>query len=163
MNGERKERDYQSANLALNGQRAIGHDDATNERKRRERNLDRTLPFPLPPSTEYANLSSHYRPQVGIHCTVPVTRILAAKMYRVSHLVVHLGWVDFKFLCSTTCQILLQMSGIWQKWLGSWATWWNIQIKVFQIQMHDQMILPVVLRDTFPREWLVALGVQAAG
>ena len=36
MKGERKERDYQSANLALNGQRAIGHDDATNERKRRE-------------------------------------------------------------------------------------------------------------------------------
>ena len=32
--GERKERDYQSANLALNGQRAIGHD-ATNERGER--------------------------------------------------------------------------------------------------------------------------------
>ena len=29
--------------------------------------------------------------------------------YRVSHLVVHLGWVDFDMGCSTACQILPEL------------------------------------------------------
>ena len=41
-----------------------------------------------------------------------------------------LGWVDFNFECSTVCLILPGLMGIWQKRLGSWAKWWNAQIKV---------------------------------
>ena len=40
------------------------------------------------------------------------------------------GLVDFDFGCSTNCQILHRLMGIWRKWLGSRATWWNIGIKV---------------------------------
>ena len=29
--------------------------------------------------------------------------------------------------------------GIWQKWLGSWARWWNTQIKVNPTKVHEQM------------------------
>ena len=60
-------------------------------------------------------------------------------LYRVSHLVEHVGWVDFAFGCSTTCQILPGLWGILQKCTGSWTTWWNIQIKVNLTQVHDQM------------------------
>ena len=45
--------------------------------------------------------------------------------YRVSHLVVHLDWVDLKFECSTVCLILPGLVGIWQEQLGSWARQWN--------------------------------------
>ena len=33
--------------------------------------------------------------------------------------------------------------GIWQKWLGRWARWWNTQIKVNPTQVIDQMNHPV--------------------
>ena len=33
--------------------------------------------------------------------------------------------------------------GIWQKWLGSKATWWNNQIKVNPTQVSEQMNRPV--------------------
>ena len=36
--------------------------------------------------------------------------------------------------------------GIWQKWLGRWARWWNTQIKFNQTQVHDQMNHPVYLQ-----------------
>ena len=35
--------------------------------------------------------------------------------YRVSHLLVHLGWVDFDCECSPVCLILPGLMGIWQK------------------------------------------------
>ena len=44
-----------------------------------------------------------------------------------------LGWVDlldFDFGSSDICPIMLRLMGIWQNWLGSWATPWNILIKV---------------------------------
>ena len=47
-------------------------------------------------------------------------------MYRVTHLLANLGWVVMDFDCSTVCPILLGLVGIWQKWLSSWARWWNI-------------------------------------
>ena len=70
--------------------------------------------------------------------------------YRVSHLVVHLGWVDLDFECSTVCPFLLGPMRIWQKRLGSWASWWNTQIKVNATQMHDQMRHPVCYCDAVP-------------
>ena len=45
--------------------------------------------------------------------------------YKVSHLLVHLGWVDLDFQCSTICLILPRLMGIWQKRLGSRAGWRN--------------------------------------
>ena len=33
--------------------------------------------------------------------------------------------------------------GVWQKRLGSWARWSNIQIKVNRTQVHEQMGNPV--------------------
>ena len=62
--------------------------------------------------------------------------------YRVSHLLVDLGWVGY-FECSTVCPILLGLVEIWQKRLGSWTRWWNIQIKVNPNQVHEQIRHPV--------------------
>ena len=47
-------------------------------------------------------------------------------MYRVAHLLANLGCVDFDFGCSTFCLVLPGLMGLWQKWLSSWARWWNI-------------------------------------
>ena len=44
-------------------------------------------------------------------------------MFRASHVLVDLGWVDLDLECSTVCQILLWLMGIWQKHLGTWARW----------------------------------------
>ena len=38
---------------------------------------------------------------------------------RVFYLLRHLGWVDLDFGCSTVCQILLGLMGIWHKRLAS--------------------------------------------
>ena len=59
------------------------------------------------------------------------------------HLLVNLGWVDLDFDCPTVCLILLGLVGIWQKWLYSWARWWNTQIKVNLTQVHEQVNHPV--------------------
>ena len=60
-------------------------------------------------------------------------------LYRVSHLLVHLGWVDLDLRCSTVCPILPGLIGIWPKRLCSWARWWNAKIKVNPTQVHEQM------------------------
>ena len=39
--------------------------------------------------------------------------------YKVTHLLLNLGWVDLDFDCSTVCLILLGLVGIWQKRLSS--------------------------------------------
>ena len=39
-----------------------------------------------------------------------------------------LGWLGF--WCSIVWRILIGLMGIGQKWLCSWAGWWNIQIQV---------------------------------
>ena len=49
-----------------------------------------------------------------------------SRLYRVTHLLANLGWVDLDFDCSTVCPILLGLVWIWQKWLSTWARWWNI-------------------------------------
>ena len=49
-----------------------------------------------------------------------------------------LCWVDLDFDCYTVCLILPGLRGIWLKWLGSWARWWNAQVKVNPIQVHEQ-------------------------
>ena len=46
--------------------------------------------------------------------------------YRVTHLLMNLGWIDFDFGCSTLSLILPGLMGNWQNWLSSWARWWNI-------------------------------------
>ena len=55
-----------------------------------------------------------------------------------------LGWVDFIFACSTVCPILPGTVGILQKRMGSWARWWNMQIKVNPTPVHVQMGHPVL-------------------
>ena len=47
-------------------------------------------------------------------------------MYKVTHLLANLGCVDFDLGCSTLCLVLPGLMGNWQKWLSSWARWWNI-------------------------------------
>ena len=54
-----------------------------------------------------------------------------------------LGWVEFDFGPSAVSPIRLRMMGIWQKRLGSWAGWWNTQIKVNPTQIHEQMGRPI--------------------
>ena len=45
-----------------------------------------------------------------------------------------LGFVDLNFECSNVCPNLLGLMRIWHKRLGSWARWWNTEIKVNQTQ-----------------------------
>ena len=40
-------------------------------------------------------------------------------LYRVAHLLVNLGWVDFDLVCSPLCLALPGLMGNWQKWLSS--------------------------------------------
>ena len=47
-------------------------------------------------------------------------------LYRVTHLLANLGWVDFDFDCSTLCLVLPGLMENWQNWLSSWVRWWNI-------------------------------------
>ena len=57
-------------------------------------------------------------------------------IYRVPHLIVHLGWVDLVSERSTVYLILPGLMGIWQKRLGSW---WKTRIKVNPTQFHEQI------------------------
>ena len=52
-----------------------------------------------------------------------------------------LGWIDLDFECSTVGPILPGIMGIWQKWLGSWARWWNIKVLT---RVHEQMGHPTL-------------------
>ena len=52
--------------------------------------------------------------------------------------------VEMDFECSTVCPILPGLMGIWQKGLGSYAIWWNTEIKVSPTQVYEQMGHPVV-------------------
>ena len=56
-----------------------------------------------------------------------------------------LGFVDLNFECSTVCPILLGLMGIWQKRLGSWARWWNTEIKVNPTQVYEYSVIDVYL------------------
>ena len=53
------------------------------------------------------------------HCFSIRLRNLENQFYRVSQLLLHLGWFDFDFGCFNACLILLGQMGIWQNWLGS--------------------------------------------
>ena len=55
-----------------------------------------------------------------------IPRAGGSLLYRVTHLMVHSGWVDFDYGCSTLCLVLPGLLGNWQNWLISWARWWNI-------------------------------------
>ena len=50
-----------------------------------------------------------------------------------------LGFVGFDFDCFAVSPILLRLMGIWQKRLGSWASWWNTEIKVNPTQVYEDM------------------------
>ena len=54
-----------------------------------------------------------------------------------------LGFVDLDYGCSTVCSTLLGLMGIWQKRLGSWARWWNTEIKVNLTQVSAHLVHPV--------------------
>ena len=69
--------------------------------------------------------------------------IISHSHYRVIHLLCDLGWVEFDISCSTVCPVLLGLMGIWQKWLGSWVSRWNIEFKVKPTQVSEQMKHPV--------------------
>ena len=58
-----------------------------------------------------------------------------------------MGWVDWNFECSTVYPILPGLMGIWQKWRGSWARWWNIRINVIPTQVNEQMEHPVLVEQ----------------
>ena len=75
-------------------------------------------------------------------------RLKSGLKYRVSHLLVDQGWVDLAFECSTVCPILQGLMGIWQKRLGRWPRWFNIQIKVKPTQDHEWVGHPVYTEDT---------------
>ena len=45
--------------------------------------------------------------------------------------------------CSTVCQPLLGLVGIWQMLLGNWAKWWKTQIQVNLTRVYDHMGHPV--------------------
>ena len=62
--------------------------------------------------------------------------------YRVIHLVVHLGWVDLDFQCSTVIPVLFGPMGIWQDGLSSKARRCK-QIKVNLSEVHKQVNHPV--------------------
>ena len=64
-------------------------------------------------------------------------------LYRVSHHLVDLGWVDFDFAYSTVYLILLVQTRDWQNWLSSWASGWNIQMKANPTQVRKLMVQPV--------------------
>ena len=55
-----------------------------------------------------------------------------------------LGVVDLDFVCSTVCQTLLGLMGIWQKRLGSWSRWWNTEIQVNPTQVYEDIVGLVV-------------------
>ena len=61
-----------------------------------------------------------------------------------------LRFVDLDFECSTVCPILPGLMGIWQKRLGSWARWWNIEIKVNPTTVYEDMCHPVQWQPSHP-------------
>ena len=81
-------------------------------------------------------MTKHFHKNIykTVHCTyayITGPRISSLYTdYKVAHLVANLGWVDLNFDYSTVCLILPGLMGVWQKWLGSWARWWNSQIQV---------------------------------
>ena len=75
-----------------------------------------------------------------------------------------LCYVDLDFECSTVCLTLLGLMGIWQKWLGSWARWWNTEIKVNPTQVSAHQGTPCSFGESVPsqskgplRDWLTLL------
>ena len=74
---------------------------------------------------------SFYGPK-SCHCNRNVTNRCHCKrgglyiLYRLTHLLMNLGWVDFNFGCYTLCLVLPGLMGNWQNWLSCWARWWNI-------------------------------------
>ena len=53
--------------------------------------------------------------------------------------------------------------GIWQKRLGSWASWWNTEIKVNPTQVYEDMGHPVQSLPTFSGEATGAGGRDPGG
>ena len=51
-----------------------------------------------------------------------------------------LGFVDLNIECSTVCPTLLGLMGIWQKRLGSWARWWNTEMKGNPTQVYKHTL-----------------------
>ena len=73
-----------------------------------------------------------------------------------------LGFIDSNFDCSTVCPTVPRLVGIWQKWHGSWAKWWNTQMKVNQTQVYDQMKHPVLVTSATQVHCPIYLVVAAS-
>ena len=54
-----------------------------------------------------------------------------------------MGWVDFDFGCFTVSQILPWQMRIWQNWVGTGGTWWNIKFKVNTTHVLEHFCHPV--------------------
>ena len=66
------------------------------------------------------------------------------RLYRVTHLLVNLGWVDFNFGCYTLCLVLPGPMRNWQNWLSCWARGGTSQIKINPTQVRQEMCHHVV-------------------
>ena len=72
-----------------------------------------------------------------------------------------MGFVDLNFDCSSICLTLLGLMGIWQKWLVSWARWWNTEIKVNPTQVYEHMVSPEHTPTYLSSNWIcVMIGVS---
>ena len=74
-----------------------------------------------------------------------------------------LGWVDLIVECSTVCQILPWLMGIWQKLLTSWQRWCSIQIKVNPTHIHEQMGHPVVTLSNSHSVYILSIPISMQG
>ena len=70
--------------------------------------------------------------------------------YRVTLVVVDLGWVDFHVGHSTVGLVWPGQMVIGQNWPSIWAKWWNLEIKVNSTKIRDQRCHPVSLSALTP-------------
>ena len=61
------------------------------------------------------------RSKTRLKCSLATWSLKSTVLYRVTHLLANLGWVDLNFECSIACPIVPGLMG-----LSSWARWWNI-------------------------------------
>ena len=68
-----------------------------------------------------------------------------SRVYKATHLLANLGWVDFDFGFPTLCLVLPGLMRNWQNWLSSWARWRNISIQSqFPTEVRQEMDLPLM-------------------
>ena len=61
-----------------------------------------------------------------------------------SHVLVDWVWLTWISSVSLSALPCLGLMGIWQKRLGSWASWWKTEIKVNPTQVYEDMGRPII-------------------